>query len=146
MQQLKANLAQVPEVRQERVAALSQAVSSGAYQVSDQQLSDAIGSDLLGKVVGSFGDPRIRWTTRHRQRVGSAFATLTRSSDCLEESWTTWLLHQRSGPPMTEGEHRSNLYDAPEGREKVAAACAKAKKLTLTRPGPATDHQIDVLA
>lgn len=52
MQQLKANLAQVPEVRQERVAALSQAVSSGAYQVSDQQLSDAIGSDLLGKVVG----------------------------------------------------------------------------------------------
>jgi flagellar biosynthesis anti-sigma factor FlgM len=52
IQQLKANLSQVPEVRQERVAALSQAVSSGSYRVSDQQLSDAIGSDLLGKVIG----------------------------------------------------------------------------------------------
>ena len=52
VQQLKANLSQVPEVRQERVAALSQAVSSGAYQVSDQQLSDAMGSDLLGRVIG----------------------------------------------------------------------------------------------
>ena len=47
LQQLKANLSQVPEVRQERVEALRQAVSSGSYQVSDQQLSDAIGSDLL---------------------------------------------------------------------------------------------------
>ena len=52
IQQLKANLSQVPEVRQERVDALRQAVSSGSYQVSDQQLSDAIGSDLLGKVIG----------------------------------------------------------------------------------------------
>jgi flagellar biosynthesis anti-sigma factor FlgM len=47
IQQLKANLSQVPEVRQERVDALRQAVSNGSYQVSDQQLSDAIGSDLL---------------------------------------------------------------------------------------------------
>ena len=57
MQQLKANLAQVPEVRQERVDALRQAMSNGSYQVSDQQLSDAIGSDLLGR---SSGDPVIR--------------------------------------------------------------------------------------
>jgi negative regulator of flagellin synthesis FlgM len=47
MRQLKASLSQVPEVRQERVEALRQAVSSGSYQVSDQQLSDAIGSDQL---------------------------------------------------------------------------------------------------
>jgi negative regulator of flagellin synthesis FlgM len=47
IQQLKANLSQVPEVRQERVDALRQAVSNGSYQVSDQQLSDAMGSDLL---------------------------------------------------------------------------------------------------
>ena len=47
IQQLKAHLSQVPEVRQERVNALRQAVSNGTYKVSDQQLSDAIGSDLL---------------------------------------------------------------------------------------------------
>ena len=47
IQQLKTNLSQVPEVRQERVDALRQAVSDGSYQVSDQQLSDAMGSDLL---------------------------------------------------------------------------------------------------
>ncbi len=52
IQQLKANLSQVPEVRQERVDALRQAMSNGSYQVSNQQLSDAIGSDLLGKVMG----------------------------------------------------------------------------------------------
>ena len=47
LQQLKAQISQMPEVRQDRVDALRQAVSSGSYQVSDQQLSDAIGSDLL---------------------------------------------------------------------------------------------------
>jgi negative regulator of flagellin synthesis FlgM len=52
IQQLKSSLSQVPEVRQERVDALRQVVSSGSYQVSDQQLSDAIGSELLGSVIG----------------------------------------------------------------------------------------------
>lgn len=52
VQQLQASLSQVPEVRQERVNALSQAVSGGSYQISDQQLSDAIGSDLLNRVIG----------------------------------------------------------------------------------------------
>ena len=52
IQQLKSSLSQVPEVRQDRVDALRQAVSNGSYQVSDQQLSDAIGSDLLGRVIG----------------------------------------------------------------------------------------------
>lgn len=48
MQSLKASLSQLPEVRQDRVDALRQAVSSGTYQVSDQQLSDAMGSALMG--------------------------------------------------------------------------------------------------
>jgi flagellar biosynthesis anti-sigma factor FlgM len=52
IQQLNFSLSQVPEVRQERVDALRQVVSSGSYQVSDQQLSDAIGSELLGSVIG----------------------------------------------------------------------------------------------
>jgi flagellar biosynthesis anti-sigma factor FlgM len=47
VQQLKSSLSQLPEVRQDRVDPLRQAVSSGSYQISDQQLSDAIGSDLL---------------------------------------------------------------------------------------------------
>jgi len=52
IQHLTSSLAQVPEIRQERVNALRQAVSDGSYQVSDQQLSDAIGSDMLGRVIG----------------------------------------------------------------------------------------------
>lgn len=47
VQRLKASLSQVPEIRQNRVDALRPAVSSGSYQVSNQQLSEAIGSDLL---------------------------------------------------------------------------------------------------
>ena len=52
IQHLKSSLSQVPEIRQDRVDALRQAVSNGSYQISDQQLSDAIGSDLLGRVIG----------------------------------------------------------------------------------------------
>ena len=52
IQQLKSQLARVPEVRPERVEALRQAVSSGSYQVSDQQLGNAIASDMLGQVIG----------------------------------------------------------------------------------------------
>jgi len=52
MQQLMSGLSRVPEVRQERVDALRQAVNGGSYQVSDQQLSNAIASDLLGTVIG----------------------------------------------------------------------------------------------
>lgn len=52
IQRLKADLSQVPEIRQERVDALRQAVSNGSYHVSDQQLGDAIASDLLGRVIG----------------------------------------------------------------------------------------------
>ena len=52
IQQLKASLSQVPEVRQDRVNALRDAVSSGRYNVSDQQLSDAIAGDWLGQAIG----------------------------------------------------------------------------------------------
>jgi flagellar biosynthesis anti-sigma factor FlgM len=47
IEQLKAQVSSLPEVRQDRVAALSQAVQSGSYQVTDQQLASAIHSDLL---------------------------------------------------------------------------------------------------
>jgi flagellar biosynthesis anti-sigma factor FlgM len=47
---LKSRLASMPEVRQERVQALRQALASGAYRVNSQQLADAVFNDLLGSV------------------------------------------------------------------------------------------------
>lgn len=52
VQQLKSTVSQLPEIRPDRVEALRQAVASGSYQVSDQQLANAMASDLLGNVVG----------------------------------------------------------------------------------------------
>jgi flagellar biosynthesis anti-sigma factor FlgM len=51
IQQLKTTLSQVSEIRQGRVQALRQAMSSGSYQVSDQQLSDAMASDMITGIV-----------------------------------------------------------------------------------------------
>lgn len=51
LQALQASLAQLPEVRQERVEALRQAVGNGSYQVSDQQLGEAVGSELINPQV-----------------------------------------------------------------------------------------------
>ena len=51
--QLAAHLTSLPDVRQERVTALRQAVHSGQYQVSNQQIADAIHANLL--VPGSAG-------------------------------------------------------------------------------------------
>ncbi len=48
IQQLNVKLAQLPDVRQDRVDALRQAVSTGSYQISDQQLGNAIASDMFG--------------------------------------------------------------------------------------------------
>jgi flagellar biosynthesis anti-sigma factor FlgM len=48
VQQLKADLAAVPDVRLERVAALQKAITSGSYNVSSQQIAQAMSSDLLG--------------------------------------------------------------------------------------------------
>jgi negative regulator of flagellin synthesis FlgM len=47
VQELKVKLSQLPDVRQERVNALRQALGDGSYQVSSQQLADAMGTDLL---------------------------------------------------------------------------------------------------
>jgi flagellar biosynthesis anti-sigma factor FlgM len=46
IEQLKAALSRMPEVRRERVDALRQAIGNGSYQVTDQQLADAIHSEL----------------------------------------------------------------------------------------------------
>lgn len=45
---LKAQLANLPDVRQERVQALQQAVNNGTYQVSNKQIANAIHADLFG--------------------------------------------------------------------------------------------------
>jgi flagellar biosynthesis anti-sigma factor FlgM len=47
--QLAAKIKQLPDIRQERVAALQKAIQNGEYQVSDQQIADAVGPHLFGK-------------------------------------------------------------------------------------------------
>jgi len=47
LDQLKTALSQVPEIRQERVAAVREAMGNGSYQVTDQQLADSIHSQLV---------------------------------------------------------------------------------------------------
>jgi len=49
VEQLKAGLANVPDVRMDRVVALQQAITTGNYNVSGQQIAQAMSSDLLGK-------------------------------------------------------------------------------------------------
>ena len=46
---LAEKLQQLPDVRQERVAALRQAVQSGQYRPSDQQIADALHAQFFGK-------------------------------------------------------------------------------------------------
>ncbi|MGH9451476.1 MAG: flagellar biosynthesis anti-sigma factor FlgM [Terriglobia bacterium] len=48
VQALKAQLAAVPSVRQDRVQALQKAVENGTYKASSQQIAEAIHSDLFG--------------------------------------------------------------------------------------------------
>jgi flagellar biosynthesis anti-sigma factor FlgM len=50
VQQLKTDLAGLPDLRQERVVALRQAIEEGSYKVSDPQIAQAMSSDLLGNV------------------------------------------------------------------------------------------------
>ncbi len=45
---LKAQLANLPGVRQDRVRALQQAIHDGTYQVNSKQLARAIQADLFG--------------------------------------------------------------------------------------------------
>ncbi len=47
---LESQLSQVPEVRSERVAKLQQAIRSGKYSVSNDQIASAMLSDNLGRV------------------------------------------------------------------------------------------------
>ena len=46
---LAAKVASAPEIRQDRVDQLRQAISSGTYSVSDQQLAQAMLSDGLNR-------------------------------------------------------------------------------------------------
>jgi flagellar biosynthesis anti-sigma factor FlgM len=48
VQALKAQLANLPSIRQERVQALQQAVGNGAYKPSSQEIAAAIHADLFG--------------------------------------------------------------------------------------------------
>lgn len=48
IESLKAQLQALPDVRQERVQQLQKAVNGGTYQVSNQQIADAIFSELFG--------------------------------------------------------------------------------------------------
>jgi flagellar biosynthesis anti-sigma factor FlgM len=50
VQQLKAGLSGLPDLRQDRVVALQQAIEGGNYDVSSQQIAQAMSSELLGKV------------------------------------------------------------------------------------------------
>ena len=49
VQQLRADLDGLPELRQERVAVLRQVIEAGSYKVTNQQIAQAMSSDLLGK-------------------------------------------------------------------------------------------------
>ena len=46
-QSLQSELAKLPEVRRDRIEALQRAVQDGSYQVSDEQIADAMISELL---------------------------------------------------------------------------------------------------
>jgi|SRR5208282_3448416 len=48
VQQLKAQLAQTPDVRSERVAALRQQVQQGTYKPTNEQIANAMVSELNG--------------------------------------------------------------------------------------------------
>ena len=50
VQQLTTEHASLPDVRQENVATLSQAIEQGSYTVTDAQIAQAMSSELLGKV------------------------------------------------------------------------------------------------
>jgi flagellar biosynthesis anti-sigma factor FlgM len=51
VQDLMAELTSLPDVRQDRVTALQQAIGNGSFHASDQQLADAILGDFFGPVT-----------------------------------------------------------------------------------------------
>jgi len=52
VQALAAKVNEVPEIRQERVAALAQAVRDGSYQVSPEQTAEALISHVMQSPMG----------------------------------------------------------------------------------------------
>ena len=50
VQQLKADLTGLPDLRQERIVTLKQVMAAGNYEVSNQQIAQAMSPDLLGEV------------------------------------------------------------------------------------------------
>ena len=53
VQQLKTQLENLPDVRQEKVEALQKAVQSGTYEVSADKIADAMLMDFAGPSSGS---------------------------------------------------------------------------------------------
>lgn len=51
VQRLKSDLDGMPDLRQERVAVLRQALEAGSYKVPNQQTAEAMSFDLLGQRV-----------------------------------------------------------------------------------------------
>jgi len=51
VQDLKAELTSLPDVRRDRVAALQKAIGNGSFQPSDQQIAEAILGDFFGPVT-----------------------------------------------------------------------------------------------
>ena len=49
--ELAAKLSRLPEIRQDRVEALQRAVREGRYQISSEQIAEAVFSELLGQSV-----------------------------------------------------------------------------------------------
>jgi flagellar biosynthesis anti-sigma factor FlgM len=49
VQRLKSELDGLPDLRQKRVAVLRQALEAGSYKVPNQQIAQAMFSDLLGR-------------------------------------------------------------------------------------------------
>jgi flagellar biosynthesis anti-sigma factor FlgM len=49
VQQLKTDLAALPDLRQDRVTALKQALEEGSYNVSGEQIAPAMSSELAGE-------------------------------------------------------------------------------------------------
>lgn len=49
--ELRAKLQDLPEVRQEQVLKLAQAINEGKHQVSDRQIAEAIFKELLGQKI-----------------------------------------------------------------------------------------------
>lgn len=53
VENLKAQAANLPDIRQERVQELRKAVQSGTYEVSANKIADAMMTDLMGPQSGS---------------------------------------------------------------------------------------------